>query len=265
MSDARLPLPDTPEPTLVTLNDSFRCYTTAEPVSGLSEPALIHHEIFEERVYLQHGVALNAGDLVLDVGANIGLFTLFVKQEVPQTQVLAFEPIPRTARVLRTNLELHGIEGVTIDEAALGRRSEASVPFTFYPRFPGNSTRYPEEKKVPPSELPAVIAGAEEEPVGEYVVHRAVETLSHALRRLEVKGRRISLLKVDVEGAEMEVLEGIEPDHWPLVDQVVVEAQDRQGRIEAVRDLLERQRFRVYVGGANLPHELDLHMMYAFR
>ena len=37
----------------------------------------LYDEIFVSQIYLQHGVALKAGDVVLDVGANIGLFTAF--------------------------------------------------------------------------------------------------------------------------------------------------------------------------------------------
>ena len=42
-----------------------------------SETEFVYQEIFEDEVYLKHGVTLRDGDCVFDVGANIGLFTLF--------------------------------------------------------------------------------------------------------------------------------------------------------------------------------------------
>jgi hypothetical protein len=37
----------------------------------------LYKEIFEQRIYLQHGIELQPGNVVLDCGANIGLFSLF--------------------------------------------------------------------------------------------------------------------------------------------------------------------------------------------
>ena len=45
-------------------------------VSSLDMPFL-YEEIFEQRTYLQHGVTLHEGAVVLDIGANIGLFSIF--------------------------------------------------------------------------------------------------------------------------------------------------------------------------------------------
>lgn len=48
-----------------------------------------------------------------------------------------------------------------------------------------------------------------------------VRTLSHVIREERVE--RVDLLKVDVEGAELDVLDGIEPEHWPMMRQIAVE------------------------------------------
>src|SRR5215831_16307791 len=39
------------------------------------------HEIFVEKLYFQGGVSISPGDIVLDVGANIGIFTLFAAKQ----------------------------------------------------------------------------------------------------------------------------------------------------------------------------------------
>jgi hypothetical protein len=65
-----------------------------------------------------------------------------------------------------------------------------------------------------------------------------IRTLSEVIREHGLP--RVDLLKVDVEGEELEVLRGIEPAHWPLIRQVVVEVHDRAGRLEAVSELLQR-------------------------
>ena len=55
---------------------------------------------------------------------------------------------------------------------------------------------------------------------------------------------RIDLLKVDVEGCELQVLQGIEDEHWPLVGSVSLEVETFKD-VEQVRALLESRGFRV--------------------
>src|SRR4029079_3076700 len=54
------------------------------------ETDFLYQEIFEQRCYLRHGITLPDAACVFDVGAHIGLFTLFVRQESPRATVHAF-------------------------------------------------------------------------------------------------------------------------------------------------------------------------------
>ncbi|HEX8185323.1 MAG TPA: amino acid adenylation domain-containing protein, partial [Blastocatellia bacterium] len=56
-----------------------------------NETEFLYREIFEEQVYLKHGISLREGDCVFDVGANIGMFTLFASQLCKGGTVYAFE------------------------------------------------------------------------------------------------------------------------------------------------------------------------------
>ena len=58
-----------------------------------NETEYLYGEIFEQRSYLRHGVELGAGACVFDVGANIGMFTLFAAQESAGARIYAFEPV----------------------------------------------------------------------------------------------------------------------------------------------------------------------------
>src|SRR5690349_13609232 len=44
------------------------------------ETDIMYKEIFEYCAYLRHGITIRDGDCIFDVGANIGMFTLFVQQ-----------------------------------------------------------------------------------------------------------------------------------------------------------------------------------------
>src|SRR5207237_553543 len=67
-----------------------------------------YREIFTQEGYLRHGVALREDMIVFDVGANIGMFTLFVGRRCPRARIYAFEPIAEICQSLRLNAELYG-------------------------------------------------------------------------------------------------------------------------------------------------------------
>ncbi len=128
-------------PKLVELDDGLHVFT-----SSTIDARFLYDEIFREGCY--DDIGLPARSLVIDVGANIGMFALFVKLRYPDAEVLAFEPAPESAAVLRQNISLHHLDGVLVNEIALGAVRERAAPFTYYPAIPANSTRYPQEKEL---------------------------------------------------------------------------------------------------------------------
>jgi hypothetical protein len=64
-----------------------------------------------------------------------------------------------------------------------------------------------------------------------------IRTVSDIVEEYNIK--RIDLLKVDVEKAELEVLKGIASSDWPNVQQVVMEVHDLDGRLQAITALLK--------------------------
>ena len=58
-----------------------------------AETEFLYEEVFVD-TYLKHGVALRDGDTVFDVGANIGLFSMFAASRARGATLFAFEPIP---------------------------------------------------------------------------------------------------------------------------------------------------------------------------
>ena len=84
------------------------------------------HE-FVEMAFLLH--LLRPDDLFLDIGANIGSYTVLASK-VCGSRSLAFEPDPMTAKTLRRNVELNALENlVTVNQVALGAKT-GEVAFT---------------------------------------------------------------------------------------------------------------------------------------
>lgn len=231
----------------VRIDEDFGCYVPENGSGDTAEIGFIHAEIFRDECYLSGGADLPADAVVVDVGANVGLFTLFVKRRRPAARVVALEPMPETFRALRANLA--GLDGVCALQQAVGAEPEAGTAFTYYPDLPGNSTRFPEAKALA-REHP--VAGALLADARELVL--PVRTLSAVLSDVDIP-ERVDLLKVDVEGAEADVLAGIDDRDWQRVRQVVAEVQGHHGEPEAVQELLRGKGFDVDAAGTE--DELD--------
>jgi FkbM family methyltransferase len=219
------------------------------------DTSYIYEEIFERRSYLKHGVTVRNGDCVFDVGSHIGLFTLSLSGMRRNLNVYAFEPIQPLFKLLRTNMELHGVKA-KIFNCALSR-SQGRSAFTFYPHSSVMSGCYanPDEERVL---LQTFIRNQRKngDANGEFI-HRLLEvrfkqeiydcevrTLSDVIEECGVE--QIDLLKVDVEKSELEVLLGVRADDWPKIRQAVIEVHDIDGRLDFIRSLLLSRGFNVH-------------------
>ncbi|MFF8730092.1 FkbM family methyltransferase [Streptomyces sp. NPDC015171] len=189
----------------------------------------LYREIFEGGTYAE--LPLPDEPFVIDVGANIGLFTLFVKRRRPKARVLAFEPIPDLVAALRANVERFSLDQVSVHERALGSEERDDVEFTYYPLLPSSSTLFPQDqgqlrellsRSFPPKVVDRMFQGRQ--------VPVRIDRLGPHL-----DGERpVDLLKIDAVGSELAVLRGIEERQWPLLRSVFIDVQDVDGRVDEV-------------------------------
>ncbi len=206
------------------------------------ETRFVHWEIFARRCYALDGfVALRDGATVVDAGAHVGLFALWCAHECALEAIHCFEPMPAQFGALRANCRLHGLSpGVArLRRVALGA-APGAAEFTYYPRMPSNSTRAPREKRALQA---GVMRAARFERAR--AVRCEVVRLGDALRGARVEA--VDLLKVDVEGEELNVLRGLDDEGWALVRQVVLEVHDVDGRVGAVEALLASRGFETRI------------------
>jgi amino acid adenylation domain-containing protein/FkbM family methyltransferase len=214
-----------------------------------NETDLLYLELFGERTYLRHGISIRDGDCVFDIGANVGLFTLFVHESCVNAQTYSFEPIPQTFKALKTNVELYKLNA-RVYECGLSKEA-GTATFTFYPHVSASSGMYAnalEEEQVTRAFMTnqdeRLAAYADELMEGRFESQTftcRLRTVSEVIRENNVE--RIDLLKLDVEKAELDVLMGIESDDWKKIDQVVMEIHDIDGRLKTVTDMLEAHGF----------------------
>ena len=128
-----------------------------------------------------------------DVGANVGLYTWEVRKVCPTRKILAFEPDPENIKLLEKTLRGANLQNVEICKYALSNQL-AEVSF-----FQDNLTS-----------ATGCVAGKDKPWIEQYLngsaneIRVKTETLDSILR----KDRTPSLIKIDVEGHEVEVLQG---------------------------------------------------------
>jgi FkbM family methyltransferase len=248
----------------ITFSNGLECYYH----SSKEETEYIFTEIFTEKQYLTNDLVINPGDCIFDIGANIGLFSLFMQTIQTNVKIYAFEPIAATFEVLQANIQSHSSENVSLFNYGLSSENNDEKLFTYYLNMAGNSTSKPGEKlndlaeekiSEPVEDLFAGFFTAEQQ------VKCQVRTLSSVINELNINS--IDLLKIDVEGEEYEVLKGIENQDWKKIKQIAAEIHDKQGRLDTVTKMLTSHGFDIQLQ----KHELlpskfvDTYNLFAIR
>ncbi|WP_247235224.1 FkbM family methyltransferase [Telluribacter sp. SYSU D00476] len=94
------------------------------------EPQVLYHEIFATEAYAKHGIVVHPGDCVFDVGANLGLFSIYLAQHYPDLTIYSIEPVPAMFELLRHNAARHVAPAATSHLLNIGL-SNASRTATF--------------------------------------------------------------------------------------------------------------------------------------
>ena len=169
-----------PGPVVISLVDDLQMVVRPGMTGATGNLYCGLHE-YEDMAFLLHG--LKQGDHFMDVGANVGSYTLLAV--AAGATVDAMEPVPETFAHLATNVRLNDLaRRVTLQRVAAGWE-RGTVRFTANL----DTTNH--------------VLGSEE--YGESAIEVPIVSLDEVL-----EGRVPTLLKIDVEGVETEVIAGAE-------------------------------------------------------
>ena len=236
--------------------------------------------------YLNHGISLREGSVVVDVGANIGVFGIRASGWWKNIEIHSFEPVPQIFEVLRKNAELSGNNRFYVYQIGLGSE-EDTLSFTYFPNSPALSTSNPEMWEEDPKLFQRAVKGSIENApesfwwaslVPDFLIPAIAWYLKMGKKQVVCRVRRLSaivdeknidridLLKIDCEGQEWEVLMGIDERHWDRIGSVVMEVHNNEGRLDKVRSLLQDKGFSKIVSEQEKALEsTDLVNVYAVR
>lgn len=162
--------------------------------------------------------------LIFDCGANIGISALYFKRNFPDCKITAFEADPKIAKVLENNLKRNNIEGVEVINKAIW--------------IDNNGVSFGQE-------------GGDGGSI--FIQENSTKVDSIRLRNLIESEREIDFLKMDIEGAEVAVLNDCK-DILDKINNLFIEYHsysDMKQDLDQVLQILTLNNFRYYLQTVN--------------
>ena len=129
---------------------------------------------------------LSDGDVFIDIGANIGLMSIFASSLVKNDgKVIAFEPNPDTRQILNENIILNSIGNIEVSSYALGSITENTKIYDRWDSNRGSASLIRSEGSTEGHDIKVIR-------LSDYINSNT----------------KISLIKLDIEGYELEALKG---------------------------------------------------------
>jgi FkbM family methyltransferase len=179
----------------------------------------LYEDLIERQVYRFE--AGKSSPLIIDGGANIGVSVIYFKKLYPKSHIIAFEPDPEVFQVLKKNCEAFGIKDVETIPKALWT-ADTALEFKREGSDAGRISRAEDD-----SDLIRV----------------------QACRLNDYLDQKIDLLKLDIEGAETEVLKDC-ADRLSNIERVFVEYHSFADSPQSLNDLisvLHNSGFRLHM------------------
>jgi FkbM family methyltransferase len=165
-------------------------------------------------------------DAILDVGAHVGYFSYYLAKHVPSTiPIHYFEPDPSLFTIIENNVRSNGLTNVIGHREAMGARSERSV---FFQNLSNN------------------LSGSLDRDIVAAIQTReiAVQVRSFDDFSREIDKRNVCV-KVDIEGAEQQFVDGARAE-WSRIADLVIEVLEPAYKAGFVRRLIEETGMHAY-------------------
>lgn len=259
-----------------------------------AEARVLFNEIFYRQAYLDKGLTLNPGSVIFDIGANIGLFSLYaINQCNEDALIYSFEPIPTSFECLKRNLAPYKDKVLMYNMGISNVEEDCFVDFTLFGNSFATATYRPQDKLISNYE-PLLryktlleIARHWNKPlyyklkylpfmrkylIRQYYNKRTIETkircqltsLGTFIEKQRIN--RIDYMKIDVEGAEFDVIKSIKSEQFALIQQLCIEVHDINNRVEQLANYLKQFGYFVEVISSPIcALGFNHHMMYAKR
>ncbi|MGA1825531.1 MAG: FkbM family methyltransferase [bacterium] len=174
-------------------------------------------EIFKKQRYYYKGFEIKQTDTIVDIGANMGLFVMWIAPKVSRGKIIAIEPT-ESIYVLKNNLNKNSIKNVKTIKAAIGIDGQ-DVELITYPGF--NVINHQSIQK--PTLFTRILVNLL---TTQWRCKKAIEKVpSVSLDRIIMENNldKIDFLKLDAEGCEYEIFRNLSDNNFNKIDKIAME------------------------------------------
>ena len=177
--------------------------------------------------------SMRDGELLFDIGANTGLYTLYAALRFPRSRIVAFEPEYANLHLLKDNVLANGLRE-RVDVYSVGLSNVSGLSHLHI------------QDATPGSALHSEASGRLEQTLmGRSVIWREGIWTTTVDEFCKTKGHQPHCLKIDVDGTELKILEGArETLRQPMLRSVLIELAGSSAERNAARALLAEAGLR---------------------
>jgi FkbM family methyltransferase len=176
--------------------------------------------VWLQKEYEKSGFEIKSNDIIIDVGAHIGLFTLFASQKCKDGKIYAFEPVRENYEILLSNITTNNLSNVISFNAAVTNK-DGFAKIYLSKDDAGHSTMSATEISVD-------------------VKSKSLNTF------LESEIEKCNFLKLDCEGAEYEIIESLTNGSLKKIDKMCIEYHNAIKQQNSFNNLLSKLKNSSY-------------------
>jgi len=214
----------------------------------LNKEDIVASTIHEEEMIMEHFTP-KKGDVVVDLGANIGRYAIIASSRVgPMGKVVAIEAHPSNFKILKKNIRLNKLTNVIPLNYAVSSNETKVKLYT-----PDEELGYTMHHSI----MFNYLSPRFETKTGKKYVEVKGNTLDNLLQQNRIEHGQVNWIKIDVEGAEYEVLKGAQnilSKSKDIVLMVEVHGSANNNNYKPIIELLDLYNFKIefektYYGG----------------
>lgn len=203
-------------------------------------------EIFVDRLYrCVEDIIPELNNPILDIGAHIGLFSIYARILNPEIDIIALEPEPTNFDILKINIKQNHTKNITSRQIALTHTDDKKIPLYISADSHNHSTTSPNHSTTEPLRPRRISLGR----INHIMV--PATTLDKVISKYNLD--TIGLLKMDIEGAEYEILKNMKHATWNTIQNLVLEYHNNQYDHKHLEQLIREHGFSV----AHFPSPFD--------
>ena len=198
----------------------------------------IINEICANHIYTPKGFEIKEKDVVLDIGAQVGIFSIYASKYAKKGKVYAFEPVKDNFTQLKENIALNKNKNIIPLNLAVSSKNEKKTIFLSDDNTGGHS-------------LYKELVNSSKKIIVEAI------SLNYFFNKYNL--RKVDFLKLDCEGAEYDILFNVTKANLRKVRQISLEYHniDKNKNVEKMKEFLEENGFKIRIDNK------DKHMLYA--